>query len=95
MWNKIDFEIERICASVNETVDHTSVLTDKIKQVACVDKLNLLMLAGQSEILDLKKKHSEEIDELSKMILKNKNEIALLMQNKQVNNQLKKEKLSD
>ena len=95
MWNKTDIEIDRICDSVNAAIYFKQSVRDKCKPIgAWFDKIQSLLFAGESEILNLNKKHSEEIEELTKVLERKKHEITLLKK-KQVSNQLRRERMSD
>ena len=79
LWNKTDIEIDRICDSVNAGFYFEQSISDKCKPIDnSFDKIESLLLAGQSEISNLKKKHSEEIEELTKVLERKKHEITFL-----------------
>ena len=73
LWNKTDIEIDRICDSVNAAIYFKQSVRDKCKPIgAWFDKIQSLLFAGESEILNLNKKHSEEIEELTKVLERKK-----------------------
>ena len=83
LWNNTDIEIQRICDSVNAAVFRGGSFTDKFEPAGrWLSKIQSLLTAGKSEILNLKKKHSEEIEELEKVLEGKKHEIILLKDKK-------------
>ena len=79
LWNKTDIEIDRICDSVNAALYFEQSMRDKCKPMdSSFDKIQSLLFAGESKISNLKKKHSEEIEELTKVLEGKKHEITLL-----------------
>ena len=79
LWNNTDIEIDRICDSVNAAIFFGDSVVDKFKSMDnWIEKIESVLLEGQSEISNLKKKHSEEIEELTKVLERKKHEITLL-----------------
>ena len=96
MWNKTDIEIDRICDSVNATILFGDSVVDKFRPSEnWIDKIDSLLSAGQSEISNLKKKHSEEIKELTELLEIKKHEIILLKEKKTGEQSAMRERMSD
>ena len=67
LWNNTDIEIDRNRYSVNAAFYFEQYMRDKCKPIDnSFYKIESLLLAEQSEISNLKKKHSEEIEESSR-----------------------------